>query len=80
MNPANQPSDQLDYEAVRKFYFDTGAQECANDPNAKGRFESAFFKTIKMVHEHGHAQREHLRQQVLQLEAELASLKGARSE
>lgn len=41
----------FDYPAIRKFYFDKGAEKCANDPSGDGRFESAFYHTIKMVHD-----------------------------
>jgi len=37
----------FDYEAVKQFYFEKGH----NDPAGKGRFESAFYHTIKMVHD-----------------------------
>jgi hypothetical protein len=41
----------FDYPAIRKFYFDKGAEKCASDPSGNGRFESAFYHTIKMVHD-----------------------------
>ncbi|MCK9386062.1 MAG: hypothetical protein M0Q15_15745 [Nevskia sp.] len=41
----------FDYPAIRKFYFDKGAEKCASDPSGEGRFESAFYHTIKMVHD-----------------------------
>ena len=37
----------FDYEAVKRFYFEKGHADHAG----KGRFESAFFHTIKMVHD-----------------------------
>lgn len=43
----------LDYAAIRKFYFDKGAEKCAADPTGQGRFESAFFHTIKLAYEIG---------------------------
>jgi hypothetical protein len=39
----------LDYEAVKKYYFEKGAA----DPYGRGRFESAFFHTVRMVYELG---------------------------
>lgn len=39
----------LDYEAIKEFYFAKGA----NDHAGRGRFESAFFHTIRMVFEQG---------------------------
>ena len=39
----------LDYDAVKKYYFDKGA----SDPFGRGRFESAFFHTVRMVYELG---------------------------
>lgn len=39
----------LDYDAVKKYYFSKGAGDCAG----RGRFESAFFHTIRMVFEQG---------------------------
>jgi len=37
----------FDYEAVKRFYFEKGHA----DSSGKGRFESAFFHTIEMVHD-----------------------------
>jgi hypothetical protein len=37
----------FDYEAVKRFYFEKGHTDHAG----KGRFESAFYHTIKMVHD-----------------------------
>jgi len=42
----------FDYEAVKRFYFEKGHA----DSNGKGRFESAFFHTIEMVHDTVRAQ------------------------
>lgn len=37
----------FDYEAAKRFYFEKGHA----DSSGKGRFESAFYHTIKMVHD-----------------------------
>jgi hypothetical protein len=39
----------FDYEAAKAFYFAKGA----NDYAGQGRFESAFYHTLRMVFEHG---------------------------
>lgn len=64
----------FDYSAIRKFYFDKGAEKCANDPDAKGRFESAFFHTIKMVHDSVAAQSA---ERIAKLENDLQTLNAA---
>ncbi|MDP3219202.1 MAG: hypothetical protein Q8S73_34205 [Deltaproteobacteria bacterium] len=64
----------FDYPAIRAFYFNKGAEKCARDPSGEGRFESAFYHTIKMVHDSVSAENA---ERIALLEADIKTLNAA---